>query len=255
MAGHFDHMTAAKRYAAARPYFHPLVIGMIKSYLNLTDPLEVALDVACGTGRSCVALKEIVKNIVGIDSSSEMIDLATKDDRITYYVAPAEEIPLPDNSFDMITVALAFHWLDRSRFLSEARRLLKSHGYLVIYNNSFSRKMAENPDFEEWVYEVHLKRYPTPPRNRQPFEEEDANREGFDFLDKEHYTNEVNFSRDALVDYILTQTNCIAAVEQGNERIDNVRALLLSDLEPFFKTPKGIFLFGGPITYLKNSQS
>lgn len=250
MADHFDHKTVAERYALGRPYYHPLVVCKIKTLLNL-DHGQSVLDVACGTGQSTVALKEIFKNIIGTDISKEMINLAPLDDSIRYIAASAEDIPLEDESFDMVTVSSAFHWLDRSQFLSEARRLLRDQGYLVIYNNSFSGKMVENAEFETWIFDIYLKRYPSPPKDTQPFGKEDARREGFDFLGKEKYTNEVTWSRDDLVNYMLTQTNVIAAVEGGKESLQDVESWLMNETAPFFKDAKATFMFRGPIWYLE----
>lgn len=53
----FVHATAAQRYAKARPYYHPAVMECVMAYLKLGMPVERALDVACGTGQSCRALK------------------------------------------------------------------------------------------------------------------------------------------------------------------------------------------------------
>ena len=250
MANHFDHKTAAERYALGRPYYHPLVVCKIKTFLNF-DHVQNVLDVACGTGQSTVAWKEISRNIVGTDISKEMINLAPHDDSIRYIVSPAEDIPLEDESFDMVTVSSAFHWLDRSRFLSEARRLLRDRGNLVIYNNSFSGKMVENAEFETWIFDVYLKKVPSPPKDTQPFGKEDAGKEGFNLLGKERYTNEVTWRRDDLVNYMLTQTNVIAAVEGGDDSLQDVESWLRHEIAPFFEAAKATFIFRGPIWYLE----
>src|SRR5687768_2876132 len=105
---YFAHQTAAERYARSRPYFHPLVIGNIKDFLQLEVPVNLALDVACGTGQSTVALKEIAKQVIATDVSEEMLAQAPANASIQYVQAPAEELPLPDDSLDLITVSLAF---------------------------------------------------------------------------------------------------------------------------------------------------
>lgn len=70
---YFAHQTAARRYARSRPFFHPLVVARIKSFLKLRAPLRCALDVACGAGQSTVALREIAERVVGADVSKEML--------------------------------------------------------------------------------------------------------------------------------------------------------------------------------------
>jgi ubiquinone/menaquinone biosynthesis C-methylase UbiE len=120
---YFESRDAAERYVGGRPYFHPLVIKKIRDFLRLREPIPLALDVACGTGQSTVALKEISSRVVGTEVSREMLTLA-REAGVRYVEAPAEDLPFADGSFQLITVALAFHWFDRPRFLAEARRVL-----------------------------------------------------------------------------------------------------------------------------------
>lgn len=77
-----------------------------------------------------------------------MLSRAPEDPRIHYVEAPAENLPLDNSSFDLATVALALHWLDRDAFLHEMRRVLRSSGWLVIYDNAFTGRMKSNPQFE-----------------------------------------------------------------------------------------------------------
>ena len=146
----FEHKTAAARYARCRPYFHLIVMEHIRSYLKLQAPVGQALDVGCGTGQSAVALKSIAQAVVGTDISPDMLAEVEEVSGIRYVEAPAEVIPLPDASFDLITAGLAFHWFDQDRFLSEAQRLLKSGGWLVNYNNGFSGKALLKNNLMIW---------------------------------------------------------------------------------------------------------
>ena len=251
MVNFFTQKTAAERYARGRPYFHPQVLCKIKDFLGLDGMVERALDIGCGTGQSTVALLEVAREIIGVDGSAEMLAVAPTHPRILYLCAPAEEIPLESGSFDLVTVACAFHWFDRDRCLAEIRRLLSQSGWLIIYENRFFGKMRENPEFERWIGEKYISRYPTPPRNTQPLTEADAERCGFVFANKENYTNDVSFSLDDLVDYLVTQTNVIAAIENGDETVEDVSNWLRSSVAPFFKDERGTFQFGGHIWYLQ----
>ena len=49
--------------------------------------------------------------------------------------APAEQIPLPDESCDAVFAAQCFHWFDRERALPELRRVLRPGGGLVLVWN------------------------------------------------------------------------------------------------------------------------
>jgi SAM-dependent methyltransferase len=248
---YFDSRGAAQRYAKNRPYFHPLVIEKIKGFLGLTKPVPRALDVACGTGQSAVALKEISEEIVGVDASEEMLAQASGDDRISYVKAAAEDLPFPDAEFDLVTVASALHWFDRERFLAETARVLRPSGWLVVYDNRFAGSMKENPGYGKWVKEEYAERYPAPPRHSDPLTDADVRKHGLAFLGREEYTNEVSFSLQELTDYLMSQSNALAAIEEGRENEENARKWLMDAQASFFEGQRGTFLFEGSIDYLR----
>lgn len=248
----FSSKSAAARYIEGRPYFHPIVIERIKNFLSLDEPLPRALDVGCGTGLSTIALKEIAREIVGVDASAEMIALADRDPHIEYFVSSAEQLPFRDAEFELITLSQAFHWLDREKFLKEADRVLRARGWLIVYDNYISGQMEENPEFQPWYREGYLKKYPPPPRTWPAFTAEDSENEDFHLLGKEQYQNNRNFSVEGLADYLVTQSNVIAAVECGSEEIGQVRRWLTENIQRLFgELKEGSFIFGGPIWYLQ----
>ncbi len=241
----------AERYAQSRPYFHPTAIDRVARFLCLQKPLPSALDVACGTGESTVALAEIASRVIGVDDSAEMLAHAETHERVDYAGATAEDLPFEDESFDLITVASAFHWFDRDRFLPEAHRVLRPEGWLVIYDNRFSGKMKENTAFKPWVSESYAIRYPRPPREERAITNGEASRYNFIFARTERYANDVRFSIEELADYLKTHSNVIAIVEEGRESLDEVHEWLVGSLQALFPGPTATFEFGGDIWYLK----
>ena len=216
----------------------------------MTVPFQRALDVGCGTGLSTVALKEIAARVVGVDSSAEMIALARKHAPIEFEVADAEHLAFEDREFDLVTVSQAIHWFGRASFLQEARRVTRTEGWLIVYDNYFAG--GEKPAFNAWHQESYLMRYPSPPRSWASFSADGSAEEGFQLIDDEVLRNEIGFSLDGLIDYFVTQTNIIAAVEGGKETIDEARAWLKDTLKCFFATSSTRdFLFYAPIWYLQ----
>jgi len=227
------------------------VIKKIRDFLGLREPIPLALDVACGTGQSTVALKEIASRIVGTDVSREMLARAPREAGVWYVEASAEDLPIADGSLQLITVTLALHWFDRSRFLDEARRVLEPSGWLVTYDNGFSGEMKENPKHERWYREDYLVRYPSPPRKEEPLTDDECRKHGLRLVERESYTNEVSFSAEELASYLMTQSNVIAAVEDEGESPESVREWLVESVAPMFGEPRGTFRFGGVIEYLQ----
>lgn len=149
-------------------------------------------------------------------------------------------------------MASAFHWLNRERFLAEVRRVLVDSGWLVIYDNFFGAQMEGVPAFNAWFRETYLTRFPTPPRPRTALGPAEAAQYGFRFTGQEQYQNTVVFSAERLVDYLVTQTNVIAAVEGGGEPLADIRRWLLDGLAPLFADqPEARFPFSGPVWYLQ----
>jgi ubiquinone/menaquinone biosynthesis C-methylase UbiE len=70
--------------------------------------------------------------VVGVDLSPEMLALAPRGESVAYVAGAGEALPLAGERFDLVTVASAFHWLDRERFLAEARRVLVESGWLAV---------------------------------------------------------------------------------------------------------------------------
>ena len=249
----FAFQRVAEGYARHRPYYHPLVMDKIRQQLKPNGKYQTALDVGCGTGLSTMALKALADNVSGVDGSDEMIAVANtnRDQRITYYHAPAEALPFDAHSFDLITVCGAINWIDRSRFFPEARRVLKANGWLILYDNFITEHMRENVAYTAWYQEQYLSRYPKPPRDETPLTQPECERYGFHFS-QETYTNEFAWSKDEYIEYMLTLSNVIVAVDMGNEALSDARRWMQKTLAPIVpEGQKGTFLFGGYIWYMK----
>ena len=241
----------AERYAKFRPNFHPLAIKRAIKATGLNTMTPIALDVACGTGQSTYALTSVADRVIGLDISWNMLASAWRKDGIRYLQARAEAIPLRSASLPLVSTALAFHWFDRAAFLQEVGRILRPHGLLFLYTNGFTGKMNENPAFLEWSAGVYPARFPAPPRESRPITQEEASDSGFEFIKKERYENDVRYSPEELIAYLATQTNIMAAVNQGRESIESAYGWLLDQVQPYFTGPKDTFVFVTRAWYLR----
>ncbi|HEU4632702.1 MAG TPA: methyltransferase domain-containing protein [Flavisolibacter sp.] len=254
---YFSPKTAAERYAKGRPDFHSNTIGHIKTYLQLRGKLDYALDIACGTGLSTKALLEIAVHVYGTDIAPEMLRLAAQPDKIKYAVAPAEQQPFDDGTFNLITVSSGVHWFDIDQFLLEANRILKSGSWLVLYENHFISEMEGNESFSRWFPDVYLKRFPSPPRNNAyAWTKENLKPKNFNFVTEERFKNAIALTREQLVLYFTTQSNIIAAVENGQTDYREVEKWLDRELAPFFDGYDGhrTIFYGNWIKYLQRAS-
>ncbi|NWU98058.1 TMT1 methyltransferase, partial [Upupa epops] len=100
-----------------------------------TKPVELVVDVGCGSGQGTRFLAEHFKKVVGTDISEAQIQEA-KDapslPNVSYLVCPAEKLPFEDASVDLLTSFTAAHWFDTEKFMREANRVLKPGGCVAI---------------------------------------------------------------------------------------------------------------------------
>lgn len=210
----------------------------------------------CGTGLSSLALKEAARRVAGVDPSAPMILHGARDPAPGFAVAAGERLPFGAGRFDLVAVSQAFHWLDRAVFLAEARRVLRPGGWIVVYDNYFAPKQPpERGDFAAWFNGAYVERYPSPPRPASSFGDADElAAAGFRLERQEWHRGTVELTREGLVDYLVSQTNVIAAVEGGRESIEQPREWLRESTARFFNgAEQGEFRFGGPLWLLRRT--
>jgi ubiquinone/menaquinone biosynthesis C-methylase UbiE len=122
--------SVANDYERSRPGYPDEAIGWISC-----APAAI-LDVAAGTGKLTTQLRDLGNEVIGLDPSIEMLSqLRRQRPDIGVTVAQAEALPFEAESFDVLTVAQAFHWFDQPVALAEFARVLRPSGLLAILWN------------------------------------------------------------------------------------------------------------------------
>lgn len=246
--------TAAERYAKGRPFFHPPLVARIAELISAAEPFGRALDVGCGTGLSTRALQSLAREVVGVDASAAMLAHAPKGAGPRFCLASAERLPFGGGAFDLLTACQSFHWLNRERFLAEARRVIRRGGWLVVYDNYFTARAEGAGPFGEWHRGAYLRRFPAPPRGALSFTPEEAAGEGFELRAHERFENSYGFTKEGLVDFLLTHSNVIAAVEGRGDDPEEVRRWLSEGVAPFFEGGgRRRFIFDAPVWCLRRA--
>lgn len=101
---------------------------------------KTVLDFGCGNGESVVVLVHKGAQVIGMDISPELIDLASRRVQMQctglpkpqLLVQSAYETGLPDASVDVVLSNALLHHLDLPTVLTEVRRILKPHGRFII---------------------------------------------------------------------------------------------------------------------------
>ena len=137
-----------------------------KDLLNMMNPSnnQKLIDVACGTGDIAnLYLKNVSKNshITCVDPNKSMIkkgkEKLSKFKNLKWIVAPAEKLPINQNSFDFYSISFGLrNTKNLSKTLSEAYRVLKPGGRFLCLE--FSK--IQNPGLEI-IYKNYSKLIPT----------------------------------------------------------------------------------------------
>ena len=119
------------------------------------------LDAACGEGYGTRLMYNWgASSVVGVDISEVAIDKATKifgTENVSYMRHNVEELPFPDNSFDVVVSLETIEHLDEpAKFLTELHRVLKKGGTAIISCPNDNYYVQNIPDYTN-IY--HKKRY------------------------------------------------------------------------------------------------
>lgn len=146
----------------------------LQKMLAFADPQPAwrVLDVATGTGFTALAFAPHVREVVGTDISAGMLAQAQKRaaeagiGNVTWQEAPAEALPFPEASFDLVTVRIApHHFQSVLAFVTEAARVLRPGGALVVGDTTVP---DDDPEAAAWQNIVERERDPSHVANLSP---------------------------------------------------------------------------------------
>jgi SAM-dependent methyltransferase len=177
------------------------------SYYCLGDVMgKTVLEYGCGDGLNTVILARRGANVKALDISPDLIALARKRfevNRITaevdFIVGSAHDLPLPDESIDVVFGMAILHHLDLSQSASEVLRVLRPGGRAI---------------FQEPVRNSRLIRYM---RNAIPYRSPDVSPFERPLTDKELNEYGRGFSTFRSTAFLLPTTSLVSALPKLNK--------------------------------------
>jgi SAM-dependent methyltransferase len=133
-----DYSSKAESFARYRWDYAPEAVATIAEISGIKPESTIA-DIGAGTGKFSRNFLGRVKRVFAVEPDPAMRRQA----ELVFQNCPdcvildgtAENIPLPDESIDLITVAQAIHWFDPVPTRREFYRILKPSGWLAIVRN------------------------------------------------------------------------------------------------------------------------
>jgi ubiquinone/menaquinone biosynthesis C-methylase UbiE len=153
---------------AAEKYLHSAVHSneaALRRMIEVVQPRGGAvMDVATGAGHTAFAFAPCVDWVMATDLTIEMAELTRRTARsrglknVDVCLALAERMPFRSESFDGLCCRMAaHHFRDVVSFLTECRRVLKPHGWLLIVDNVG----VDDPEADEQLDRIEFLRDPS----------------------------------------------------------------------------------------------
>ena len=150
LAGAFDR--AADTYDA-RPGYPDEVYALLADVCGLRPGADV-LEIGPGAGQATVPLAEAGAHVVAVEPGPALADVVRRrvpEDAVSVIVSAFEDVDLPDASFDLVTAATAFHWIDPDVGVARAARLLRDGGWLALWWSIWGDDERPDPFHEALV--------------------------------------------------------------------------------------------------------
>lgn len=113
--------------------FFPYQKARIDEIKHILNPGMKALDIGCSSGHFLHALKNHVKECIGIEFNKEEAEFANKTLGIKVYTEPIEKTDISFEYFDLITVFQVLEHIDDPiKLLTTIHKYLKPEGFLCV---------------------------------------------------------------------------------------------------------------------------
>lgn len=199
----------AEQYDEVRPGYPDALVDTIVADLPGDARL---LEVGCGTGKATAAFVARGFDVHCVEPGENLAAVARRNfPGLAVDVSTFEDWPEPDERFDVVYSAQAWHWVDKDVGYDKVKRLLGPGGTLAVYWNMYPRYMTELATALMEVYREHAPEMTTPHLTR-PIPERIAERaeeiqQRFGPVDVHRFEWDQHLDRDSYIKLIDTYSN------------------------------------------------
>lgn len=137
-------------YSKYRPTYSPELFEYI---LSFTPGRDCAWDCATGNGQAASVLAGFFRQVEATDISEAQLANAVQKENIHYHLAPAESTGFANDTFELITVATAYHWLNWHQFFNEATRVAKNGAVVAVW--AYANLQCEDKAVESLMHHYY----------------------------------------------------------------------------------------------------
>ena len=217
----------SETYAKYRPTYPRELFDYI---LQFVKQRECAWDCGTGNGQAAVVLADYFEKLNASDISEAQVSKAVIKANIEYHICPAEQTPFADNSFDLITVATAYHWLHWKEFKKEATRVGKPGSVIAVwaYNIFSANDEKVNQLIHHFYYDIVYTYWDA---ERRHVENNYTSVEfDFDPLPSKDFRTDLNWTKEQFIGYLQSwssvqnyiKTNQSSPIDLINQQINAV---------------------------------
>ncbi|MBO0880309.1 MAG: class I SAM-dependent methyltransferase [Mycobacterium sp.] len=124
----------AELYDRARPGYPPELFDDLAELTTVGKDCRV-LEIGCGTAQATIPLARRGCQVVAVELGAQMADIARRNlamfPAVRVATAAFEDWGLPDEPFDVVFAATAFHWIDPATRVQKAADALRIGGSLA----------------------------------------------------------------------------------------------------------------------------
>lgn len=149
--------STAAYYSRYRVPYPKSLITQLQLDAKLSTDSSV-LDLATGPGRLALELAPVVREVIAVDTEPEMLvegkQAAKRSgiENVKWVHSRAEDLSIPSDSVDLVTIGEAFHRLDQELILRLIRQWLRDQGCVALVG-CFGILHGEN-HWQKWIRET-----------------------------------------------------------------------------------------------------